>query len=186
MSREEKNTQEEKDIIEEMEVEVDQIENEEWQIDEEKLEDAVTWEYDEEISEKKEDTLSRVMADFENYKKRVERDREEMIFFLKKDILKNILPRVDDMERIIKNTPEELKENALYEWVVSMHKKLVWDLDKMWVKPFDSIWEEIDPNKHDVMTTVPGQESWIIFDEFEKWYMLWDTVLRHAKVVVGA
>jgi molecular chaperone GrpE len=55
------------------------------------------------------------MADFENYKKRVERDKQEMIFFLKKDILKNILPRIDDMERIIKNTPDELKENALYE-----------------------------------------------------------------------
>lgn len=182
MSNEEKNIQEEKDIIDEMESELEEIENEEGQIDEEKLNSAVEWTQEESEDSK----LSRVMADFENYKKRVERDKQEMIFFLKKDILKNILPRIDDMERIIKNTPDELKENALYEWIVSMHKKLISDLEKMWVKAFDSIWDEVDPEKHDVMTTVPWQKEWIIFDEFEKGYMLWDSVLRHAKVVVWA
>jgi len=55
------------------------------------------------------------MADFDNFKKRTERDRTDMIFFLKQDIFKKILPRLDDLERMIKNTPEELKENALFE-----------------------------------------------------------------------
>jgi len=59
--------------------------------------------------------LAKVSADFDNYKKRVERDKIDMIFFLKNDILKKILPRVDDLDRIIKNTPEDLKNNALYE-----------------------------------------------------------------------
>jgi len=59
--------------------------------------------------------LAKVSADFDNYKKRVERDKLDMIFFLKNDILKKILPRVDDLDRIIKNTPEDLKNNALYE-----------------------------------------------------------------------
>jgi molecular chaperone GrpE (heat shock protein) len=49
------------------------------------------------------------MADFENFKKRVERDKQDMIFFLKSDIFKKILPRIDDLERIITNTPEEMK-----------------------------------------------------------------------------
>jgi len=56
----------------------------------------------------------------------------------------------------------------------------------MWVKPFTSKWEKVDPEKHDVMTTVPWQKEWVIFDEFEKWFMLNDRVLRHAKVVVWA
>jgi molecular chaperone GrpE len=56
----------------------------------------------------------------------------------------------------------------------------------MGVKAFDSKGSEINPDKHDVMTTVPGQKEWIIFDEFEKGYNLGDKVLRHAKVVVGA
>jgi molecular chaperone GrpE len=55
------------------------------------------------------------LADFENFKKRVERDKQDMIFFLKQDIFKKILPRIDDLERIIKNTPEDMQNGALFE-----------------------------------------------------------------------
>jgi molecular chaperone GrpE (heat shock protein) len=65
-----------------------------------------------------------------------------------------------------------------------MQSKLIEDLEKMGVKSFDSIWQEVNPDMHDVMTTVPGKKEWIIFDEFEKWYKLGDRVLRHAKVIV--
>lgn len=181
MTQEEKNKIEEEDIIEEMEQEIEEIEGEDGSIDEEKLEEAVSPE-----DEKCKDILARTMADFDNFKKRTERDRTDMIFFLKQDIFKKILPRLDDLDRIIKNTPDELKDNALFEWVISMQSKLIEDLDKLWVKSFDSKWEEVNPDMHDVMTTVPGQKEWIIFDEFEKGYMLWDRVLRHAKVVVWA
>ncbi|MDR1987889.1 MAG: nucleotide exchange factor GrpE [Candidatus Peribacteria bacterium] len=57
----------------------------------------------------------KVQADFDNYKKRVARDRDEMIFFLKSDILTKVLPRIDDLERIIKNTPADLQQNPLFE-----------------------------------------------------------------------
>lgn len=137
-------------------------------------------------TDKTKEILAKTLADFDNYKKRVERDREEMIFFLKADILKKILPRLDDLERILKNTPEDLKTNPLFEWVLSMQKKLLEDLEKMWVKPFDSIWENVNPDKHDVMTVVPWQKTGIIFDEFEKGYFLDGKVLRHAKVIVWA
>lgn len=175
MSKEEKSKIEEEDIIEQMEEEIEEIQDKE---------EAKTEEQDIEIDENS--ALSKVMADFDNFKKRTERDKTDMIFFLKQDIFKKILPRLDDLDRIIKNTPDELKENALFEWVTSMQSKLISDLDKMWVKPFDSNWEEVNPDLHEVMTTVPGQKEGIIFDEFEKWYMLGDKVLRHAKVVVGA
>jgi molecular chaperone GrpE len=56
--------------------------------------------------EKCRDVLARTMADFDNFKKRTERDKQDMIFFLKSDLFKKILPRIDDLERIIKNTPE--------------------------------------------------------------------------------
>ena len=184
MTKEERDLQEEKDLVEEMQGEIEEIENEEGEIDEEKLEEAVTGgNYD---VAKLKDTLARTQADFVNFKQRVERDKEDMIFFLKSDILKKILPRVDDLERIITNTPEEMRVGALYEGVVSMQTKLLADLDKMWAKPFESKWEEVNPDKHDVMTTVPGQKEGIIFDEFEKGYLLGDRVLRHAKVVVWA
>ncbi|MDF1682618.1 MAG: nucleotide exchange factor GrpE [Patescibacteria group bacterium] len=82
-------------------------------MDEEKLEEAINPKIEETIDENS--ALAKVMADFDNFKKRVDRDKTDMIFFLKQDIFKKILPRLDDLDRIIKNTPEELKENALFE-----------------------------------------------------------------------
>jgi molecular chaperone GrpE (heat shock protein) len=66
-----------------------------------------------------------------NFKQRVERDKQDMIFFLKSDILKKVLPRIDDLQRMILNTPEEMKVGALFEGIVSMETKLISDLDKM-------------------------------------------------------
>lgn len=177
MSQKDKETIQEEDILEQMQDEIEEMETSEEK--EEIIEKSSE-------NDKTKEILAKTLADFDNYKKRVERDKEEMIFFLKADILKKILPRIDDLERILKNTPEELKTNPLFEWVLSMQKKLLEDLEKMWVKPFESIWQTVNPDLHDVMTVVPGQESGIIFDEFEKWYLLWDKVLRHAKVIVWA
>lgn len=181
MSKKDKDLIEEQDIIEEMEEEIEEIEDEEGNIDEEKLKEA-----ENPSSDKTKELLAKVTADFDNFKKRTERDREDMIFFLKSDILKKVFPRIDDMERMLKNTQEELKETPLYEGVVSMHKKLSSDLKSMWVESFDSIWQEVNPDLHDVMSAVPGKETGIIFEEFEKGYMLNWKVLRHAKVIVGA
>lgn len=184
MSRDEKNNLEEHDIVEEMEQEIEDIQDNEGNIDEEKLDEAQSG-WDSEVDKLK-DLLSRTQADYVNYQNRVARDKDDMIFFLKSDILKKILPRLDDLQRMIQNTPEEMQNGALYEGIVSMESKLIADLEKMWVVAFNSKGEEVNPDKHDVMTTVPGQEEWIIFDEFEKWYMLGEKVLRHAKVVVWA
>lgn len=181
MSNKDKNTVLEDDILEEMQNEIEEMEQE--NIEEESVEENLSWEKE---TDKTKEILAKTLADFDNYKKRVARDKEEMIHFLKADILKKILPRLDDLDRILKNTPDDLKTNPLYEWLVSMQKKLFDDLEKMWVKSFDSIWETVNPDFHDVMTVVPWKESWIIFDEFEKWYLLNNKVLRHAKVIVWA
>ena len=74
------------------------------------------------------DALSRTQADFDNFQKRTERDRVEMMFFLKSDILKKLLPRVDDLERMIKNTPEDMQSGALYEAIIALEKALKKDL----------------------------------------------------------
>lgn len=140
-----------------------------------------TW--NDEISALKE-LLARNQADYQNFKMRVERDREDMIHFLKIDIFKKILPRLDDLRRIIKSTPEDQKWTSIYEWVLILEKTLTSDLEKLWVKAFDSIGQEVNPDLHEVMTQIPSETPWIIIDEFEKWYMIWDRVLRIAKVIV--
>lgn len=177
-----KDTKVKEDLTEEKESQY--VENEEWQVDEEKLEEVTIWE-DSEIARLKE-LVSKLQADYDNFQKRTERDKQDMIFFLKKDIFKKILSRLDDLERMVKNTPEDMRVWVLYEWVVTLEKTLKKDLETMWVKAFDSIWQEVNADKHDVMTAIPWKEKDIICDEFEKWYMLWDKVLRHAKVVVGS
>ncbi|MBW7954473.1 nucleotide exchange factor GrpE [Candidatus Gracilibacteria bacterium] len=132
------------------------------------------------------DLLNRTQADYLNFKTRSERDREDMMFFLKYDILKKILPRIDDIERIIKNTKDEEKNSSLFDGLLILEKSLKQDLKGLGVEQFDSIGQEIDPNKHEVMTQIPspGNEGKII-DEFEKGYILGDRTLRVAKVVVG-
>ncbi|MDD2871818.1 MAG: nucleotide exchange factor GrpE [Candidatus Gracilibacteria bacterium] len=189
MTSEEKNKVHEQDIIDEMQEELEEIETSEGDIIEEKVEEALNPETQEELSTEEEgykDKLLRTMADYENFKKRVERDKQDMIFFLKSDIFKKILPRLDDLERIIKNTPLEMQNGVLFEGILSLETKFKKDIDSMGVKSFESKGSQVDPDKHDVMTTVPGQKEGIVFDEFEKGYMLGDRVLRHAKVVVGA
>lgn len=185
MVKHDKQDRENEDIIEEMQEEIYEIENEEGDINEDKLEDAIhPWASDEVAKLK--DALSRSQADFDNFKKRTERDRVEMMFFLKADILKKILPRIDDLERILKNTPEDMRSGALYEWLVALEKSLKKDLVALWVTPFESLGQPVDPNKHEVMTQVPWEQIWLIVDEFEKGYMLNDKVLRVAKVVVAS
>ena len=185
MVKHDKQDREDEDIIEEMQEEIHEIENEEGDINEDKLEEAIhpgSWD---EIAKLK-DALSRTQADFDNFQKRTERDRVEMMFFLKSDILKKLLPRVDDLERMIKNTPEDMQSGALYEAIIALEKALKKDLTGLWVVPFDSLGKPVDPNKHEVMTQVPWEQIWLIVDEFEKGYMLWDRVLRVSKVVVCA
>ncbi len=191
MSKKNKFTEEQDDILQEVQEEIEDIETEEWEIVEDELCEETNCENIKQVEKQQEEkqeerckeTLARTMADFENFKRRVERDKEDMIFFLKQDIFKKILPLVDDLERIIKNTDPENTDTWIYEWAVSLYKKITKEFEKMWVKHFDSIGKKVNPDLHEVMTTIPWKED-IIVDEFEKGYKLNDRVLRHAKVVV--
>lgn len=155
------------------------------QIEETGEENKNTPQESDEIAKIKE-LLARTQADYQNFKMRNERDREDMIFFLKYDIFKKILPRIDDLERMIKNTPEEQKKGALYEGVLVLEKSLKRDLEVLWVKQYESLWKEVNPDLHEVMTQIPSETPWVIVDEFEKGYMLGERVLRVAKVIVWA
>ena len=129
--------------------------------------------------------LARTQADYQNFKQRTENQKSDMIFFLKQDIFKKILPRLDDLERIIANTPENEQSNNAFVGIKSAVEKLQKDLKSLWVEPFESVGTEMNPDKHEVMTQVEWEE-WIVIDEFEKWYELDGKILRHAKVTVGS
>jgi molecular chaperone GrpE len=76
-------------------------------------------------------TIARQQADYENFKKRVERDKLDMMFFLRSDVIGKILPRVDDLERMITSTPEEAKQTPLFKGVESVYSNIIKDLEKM-------------------------------------------------------
>ncbi|MCD5380383.1 nucleotide exchange factor GrpE [Candidatus Gracilibacteria bacterium] len=175
---------EENEVMEEMELEIENLKNEEGEIDEELVEEA-QGEENPQVAQLK-DALLKSQADYENFKRRTSRDKDEMVFFIKSKIINPILKRVDDLDRMIKNTPEEEHNTAQFEAIIALEKSLKKDLKDMGVSEFVSTGEEVDPNKHDVMTQVPGKEEGIICDEFEKGYLLDEKVLRVAKVVVGA
>lgn len=131
------------------------------------------------------ESLARSQADYQNLVRRVDRDRNEMWEFLTANIVSKFLPTIDNLERIINSTPEDMQWNSLFEWVKSIHSWLIRNLDSMWIKAFESIGQAVDANLHDVMSQMPWEE-WIIIQEFEKWYKLGDKVIRHAKVIVGS
>jgi len=131
------------------------------------------------------ESLARSQADYHNLVRRVDRDRSEMWEFLTANIVSKFLPTIDNLERVISSTPEDMQWNSLFEWVKSIHSALIKNLDSMWIKTFESVGQTVDANLHDVMSQMPWEE-WIIIQEFEKWYKLADKVIRHAKVIVGS
>ena len=114
----------EEELTNEAELEADIFEEQEERIEEQQEE---IQQEESEIAKLK-DMLTRVQADHDNFKKRTERDKQDIIFFLKGDIFKKILPRLDDLERMIKNTPEEMASGVLYEGITTLQKTLLKDL----------------------------------------------------------
>jgi len=166
-------------------IDLSEIEEEINQIDEENKtqENEKNDHYKKQLQEL-EDKLARNQADYQNLLKRTERDRIDNIFYSKQKILSTILPIIDDLERIIEQTSEHEKETIIYKWNILLKQKIDKIFSELWLKSFSSIWEEVDINKHEVMTKIPSDNPWLIVDEFEKWYILWDKIIRVAKVVV--
>jgi molecular chaperone GrpE len=130
------------------------------------------------------EALARSQADYQNLLMRVERDKADMVHFLSAKILLPLLTQVDNLERAIA-IKSDVQGDAFVDGVRALHVWLLKYLENQWVKTFESIGHEVDPDKHDVMTQGPGEEGRIV-TEFEKGYMIGGRVLRHAKVVVGS
>ena len=134
------------------------------------------------------DKLLRLAADFENQKKRLQREKETALKYAEENIIKEILPCLDNLERAVNQ--DQQNENfatQLLEGVQLTIKGLMSSLEKAGLKPLASVGEPFDPNFHEALVMeaskdVPEQR---IIQEFEKGYMLKDRLLRAAKVVVS-
>mgnify|MGYP001231723207 CR=1 FL=1 len=127
------------------------------------------------------DTLKRLQAEFENYKKRVDKEKEEFVKYSKADLIVNLLPILDSFEMGLRNKDSK-------EFVKGMElvfSQFVTELEKEGLRPIRTE-EKFDPYLHEVMLKEKSdKEDGLILEELQKGYMLNDKVLRHSKVKVS-
>ena len=140
-----------------------------------------------ELSESR-DKYLRLYSDFENYKKRVARDRIELVRIAGADMLLAVLPILDDMERAVKAMNETDDLAAIREGFKLIYNKLISITEAKGLKPMESIGQLFNVDLHDAITNVAAPSENMkgkVIDEIEKGYYLNDKVIRHAKVIVG-
>ena len=133
------------------------------------------------------DRLTRQMAEFDNFRKRTEREKSQMYEIGAKDIIEKILPVIDNFERGLAAVPEESKEDPFVEGMEKIYKQLMTTLEEIGVKPIEAVGQEFNPDFHNAVMHVEDEEAGenIITEEFQKGYMYHDSVVRHSMVKVA-
>jgi molecular chaperone GrpE len=129
-------------------------------------------------------SLQRTQADFVNYKRRTEQERQEFAAFANATLLKSILPVADDLERALENVPEDIEDHEWVEGIRLVERKFKSSLEGCGVKPVLALGMEFDPNFHEALRQDAGPEGMVV-GEFQKGYLLNDKLLRPARVTVG-
>ncbi len=134
------------------------------------------------------DKMLRMAADFDNTKKRLEREREITLKYAEENILKELLASLDNLERAMEQGRETDNVVSLLEGVEMTWNGLLAMLEKIGLKPISSIGEVFDPNFHEAVameagSTMPENQ---VLKEFQKGYMYKDRLLRAAKVIVSS
>jgi molecular chaperone GrpE len=133
------------------------------------------------------DRFLRMAADYENYKKRAARDKEEWIKFANEDLIKAILPFIDNLERAVNHADKVTDSGVLIEGVRLTIQQLLQALNKFGISSFESVGKPFDPTRHEAILTIPTnqQEPNQVLEEFQKGYLLNDRLLRPATVSVS-
>lgn len=133
------------------------------------------------------DRLTRQMAEFDNFRKRTEKEKSQMYEIGAKDIIEKILPVVDNFERGLASMPEDEKSTPFAEGMEKIYKQLMTTLDSIGVKPIEAVGKEFDPDFHNAVMHVEDEELGenIIAEEFQKGYTYRDSVVRHSMVKVA-
>ena len=133
------------------------------------------------------DRLTRQMAEFDNFRKRTEKEKSQMYEVGAKDIIEKILPVVDNFERGLDAVKEEDKEDPFIQGMEKVYKQLMTTLEGIEVKPIEAVGQEFDPNLHNAVMHVEDENLGenIIAEEFQKGYMYRDSVVRHSLVKVA-
>lgn len=133
------------------------------------------------------DRVKRQMAEFDNFRKRTEKEKSQMFETGAKSIIEKILPVVDNFERGLAAIPEEEKGSAFAEGMEKIYKQLMTTLEEIGVTVIKAAGAEFDPNLHNAVMHVEDEELGenIVAEEFQKGYKYHDSVVRHSMVKVA-
>ena len=133
------------------------------------------------------DKLKRQMAEIDNFRKRTEKEKNQMFEVGAKSIIEKILPVVDNFERGLASVPEEEKENPFVEGMEKVYKQMMTMLEEAGVAVIEAEGKEFDPNFHNAVMHIEDENFGenIVAEEFQKGYTYRDSVVRHSMVKVA-
>lgn len=133
------------------------------------------------------DRLTRQMAEFDNFRKRTDKEKSQMYEIGAKDVIEKILPVVDNFERGLAAVSEEEKTNPFMEGMEKIYKHLMTTLEEIGVKPIDAAGQEFNPDFHNAVMHVEDENLGenVVAEELQKGYMYRDHVVRHSMVKVA-
>jgi molecular chaperone GrpE len=133
------------------------------------------------------DRLLRKTAEFDNYRKRVDRDRQSMAEAASADLVRDLIPLVDDLERALKVDPGDEGADAYRRGVELIHRQLLEVLRKRGVRPIEALGADFDPHFHEAVSheTAEGRRDGEVIEEFARGYMLGDRLIRPSMVKVA-
>lgn len=133
------------------------------------------------------DRVKRQMAEFENFRKRTDKEKSAMYEMGAKDIIERILPVIDNFERGLATVPDDAKETPLAEGMEKIYKQFRKTLEEAGVKAIEAVGREFDPNHHNAVMHVDDDSLGenIVAEELQKGYMYRDSVVRHSMVKVA-
>ena len=133
------------------------------------------------------DKLRRQMAEFDNFRKRTEKEKSGMFEMGAKSVVEKLLPVVDNFERGLASVPEEQKEDPFVAGVDKVYKQLLTVFDELGVKPIEAVGQPFDPNFHNAVMHVDDESVGdnIVVEELQKGYTYKEFVVRHSMVKVA-
>ena len=133
-----------------------------------------------------EDRVKRQMAEFDNFRKRTEKEKSAMFETGAKSVIEKILPVVDNFERGLAGLSEEEMKQPFAEGMNMVYKQLMTELEKLEVKPIEAVGCEFNPELHNAVMQVESEEyeSGVVAQELQKGYTYRDSVVRHSMVAV--
>jgi molecular chaperone GrpE len=131
------------------------------------------------------DQLQRSVAEFANYRRRVEQEREQAREHASRGLLSQIVPVLDDFERAIVAMPEEEHASPWMQGIVNIQRKLSSVLERNGVEMIDALWQPFDPALHEAVATDPGSAGTYVVEVYQNGYRLGSSLLRPAMVKVG-